>query len=190
MPVRIIRRSSIPVQQAIPAVPAPSPVVPPVRKGGITIRKRPAASIQAPQAPAADTKAPTPSPFPVLPAVAPEGGGVAYAAHPRGWAVGGGLVLKANDFNQEDGMAKFLLHKVKYKVWYRILRYDPEARLLGLLSQTKMDFDNRVHATLPMNYVVAALPAGTEEPPLDMLVFVNRKLPDLVAQLQSTATAA
>src|SRR5512141_1351660 len=73
----------------------------------------------------------------------------------RGWVVGGGLVLRQHDLSDEDGSVKFLLHRIRDKVWYKVRGYDPDERLLSLTSQTKLDFQSRLHATFFSNYMVA-----------------------------------
>ena len=108
--------------------------------------------------------------------------------HSRGWEVGGGIVLLKHDLSFETGHTKFLLHRVKEKVWYRVRDFDPETNLISLTSQVKFDFACRLDAAFRNNYIVAMYPIdGATEPTIEMLTFVNRKLPKL---LQTSSQAA
>jgi hypothetical protein len=104
---------------------------------------------------------------------------VGVETHPRGWKIGEAIILRKVDLTIEAGHTKFLLHKVKADVWFRMRGIDEEERRLRLTSQSGFEFDSRIDATIEKNYVMAVLPEGTVEPPVDLLLFTNRNLPRL-----------
>lgn len=183
MPVIIIRRAASPPAQQSTAAP----------KGKVIIKRVPKAASAAPGAPAF-VSVPAPITSPVeesdQPPIMLDSSGIQYHNHPRGWAVGGGVVLRRRELTAEEGVTKFILHRVKEKVWYRVVSYDADERRMTVQSQTKFEFDSRVDATFDRNYIVAMFPKGILEPHLDALVFVSRKLPVILAQLQSSAQPA
>lgn len=107
------------------------------------------------------------------------------SAHPRGWVIGDAVLLRKIDLAYEQNHEKFLLHKVKAGVWYRLLGLMEEEHRVKLISQVKFQFDARIDHTMESNYVMAMLPTGTEEPPEELLTFVNKTLP----RVHSSATA-
>jgi len=153
VPVKIIRRSAVPQNSAAPAKGAPAtPGLP-----RLIIKRVPASKPGTPKV--IDT----------------------VVAHPRGWEVGGGVILRNHDLSYETGHTKFLLHRIKDRVWYLIREYDEETRHVSIRSQVKFDFTARVDGTLQRNYVVALFNSeAITEPPPEMLAFVNRKLPLLL----------
>lgn len=166
MPVRIIRKG-----EAQPATAAPKPHV--------VVKRVPAKGV-----------APTPQPVVAKPVevpskplagVLPEAG-TGVQVVPRGWLVGGGVVLRKHDLSHEDGSTKFLLHRIKDKVWYRVRSFDHDTRLLDLTSQMGMEFQSRLHVTFFANYMVALFPQGTKEPSPEALHFVSRKLPKILEE--------
>ena len=112
------------------------------------------------------------------------------STHSRGWEVGGGIVLHKFDLVPEKGHTKFVLHKIKDKVWYRVREFEEDTRLISLTSQVEFEFACRAEATVHTNYVVAIYPGVVREPSIEMLTFVNRKLPTLLQTSAPQAVAA
>jgi len=163
MPVKIIRRSAA-VQGATPAPSAAS-----TGHRNVIIRRAPA------------SKPATPPPI--------GGVNIPFAKNPRGWVVGEGTILNKHDLFDEAGHVKFLLNRVREKVWHLIREYDDEAKHISLRSQVQFDFSCKVDATLYRNWVVVVYPEGTLQPDPDMLTFVSRRLPHLQISASEPAAA-
>lgn len=111
---------------------------------------------------------------------------VAVETHPRGWKVGEAILLKKQDLTEEKGYTKFLLHRIRDGVWYRILSVLEEERRIRLVSQVDYRLEARIDHTMEPNYVIGLFPEGTKEPTEDVLSFVNRQLPRLQISAQET----
>ena len=99
--------------------------------------------------------------------------------HPRGWQIGEAVVLRKFDYSEENGHTKFLLHKVKMGVWYRVRGIDDDDHRVLVSSQIGYEFSFKIDTTVENNYIATLFPEGTLEPTADVLAFVNRKLPRL-----------
>jgi hypothetical protein len=115
-----------------------------------------------------------PAPLEEAPAP-PESGPAGASPHPRGWQFEDAVLLRKMDFSDEQGKAKFLLHLIKARVWYRVRGFDEETRRLRLAAQTGYEFDSRVDTTVDVNYLMVVLPEEAKEPSPELLDLVHRK---------------
>lgn len=107
--------------------------------------------------------------------------------HPRGYELAGCIILAKQDLEPEQGHVKFLVHRIRHGIYYRIRGVDIEERRIALTAQTTMEFTAKIDHTLQTNYVVVLAPQDLPAPPPEVISFVAHKLP-VAPLVQSSAT--